>query len=250
MSHKPKLIAKNEGLVAKNLRWSVSKKPIIRNVSLKVERGTTVGLLGSNGAGKTSSFYALIGLINPDGGEITLDNKDITSLPMYKRARLGISYLPQQPSVFRYLSVEDNILAILETKKYPSDQKQSILEDLLSEFSLSHLRRAMPHTLSGGERRRTEIARCLSSDPKFILMDEPTTGIDPRGIDDIKNIIRQLKKKNISVVISDHNVREVLDICDFSYVMHAGEVVASGNSSEILESREARTFYLGEAFKA
>jgi len=249
MLDKPKLVTENEGLIVKNLRWSVSRKPIIRDVSLKVERGTTVGLLGSNGAGKTSTFYALTGLINPDGGEITLDKKDITSLPMYKRARLGISFLPQQPSIFRGLSVEDNILAILETKKYQSDQKQSILEDLLTEFSLSHLRRAMPHMLSGGERRRTEIARCLCSNPDFILMDEPTTGIDPIGIDDIKNLIRQLTKKNISCIISDHNVREVLDICDYSYVMNEGVIIAEGKSNEILGNKEAKKFYLGDSFK-
>ena len=249
MSNKPKLISKNEGLVVKNLRKSISRKPIIRNVSLKLERGKTVGLLGSNGAGKTTTFYSVMGLINPDGGEITLDKKDITSLPMYKRARLGIGYLPQQPSIFRGLSVEDNILAILETKKYHSDQKQSILEDLLTEFSLSHLRRAMPHMLSGGERRRTEIARCLCSNPNFILMDEPTTGVDPIGIDDIKILIRQLMKKNIGVLITDHNVREVLDICDYSYVMHAGEIIAEGESNEILGNKEAKKFYLGDKFR-
>ena len=198
MPNKPKLISSNEGIVVKNLRKSLSRKQIVRNVSLKLERGKTVGLLGPNGAGKTTTFYMMMGLINADGGEITLDKKDITTLPMYKRARLGLGYLPQQPSIFRGLSVEDNILAILETKKYHSDQKQSILEDLLTEFSLSHLRRAMPHMLSGGERRRTEIARCLCSNPNFILMDEPTTGVDPIGINDIKVLIRQLMKKNIA----------------------------------------------------
>ena len=245
----PKLVSSSEGLVVKNLRKSLSKKPIIRNVSLKLERGRTVGLLGANGAGKTTTFYAIMGLINADGGEITLDNEDITALPMYKRARLGIGYLPQQPSIFRGLSVEDNILAILETKKYHTDQKQSILEDLLTEFSLSHLRRAMPHMLSGGERRRTEIARCLCSDPNFILMDEPTTGVDPIGIDDIKDLIRKLMRKNIGVLITDHNVREVLDICHYSYVMHSGEIIAQGDSAEILGNKEARKFYLGDSFK-
>jgi len=249
MPGKPKLISSNEGLVVKNLRKSLSRKPIVRNVSLKLERGKTVGLLGPNGAGKTTTFYSIMGLINVDGGEITLDKKDITTLPMYKRARLGIGYLPQQPSIFRGLSVEDNILAILETKKYHSDQKQSILEDLLTEFSLTHLRRAMPHMLSGGERRRTEIARCLCSNPNFILMDEPTTGVDPIGINDIKTLIRKLMKKNIGVLITDHNVREVLDICDYSYVMHAGEIIAEGDSSEILGNKDAKKFYLGDSFK-
>tara|TARA_B100001029_G_C15052829_1_gene452072 strand:- start:45 stop:797 length:753 start_codon:yes stop_codon:yes gene_type:complete len=249
MPNKPKLISSNEGIVVKNLRKSLSRKQIVRNVSLKLERGKTVGLLGPNGAGKTTTFYMMMGLINADGGEITLDKKDITTLPMYKRARLGLGYLPQQPSIFRGLSVEDNILAILETKKYHSDQKQSILEDLLTEFSLSHLRRAMPHMLSGGERRRTEIARCLCSNPNFILMDEPTTGVDPIGINDIKVLIRQLMKKNIGILITDHNVREVLDICDYSYVMHSGEIIAEGESDQILGNKDARKFYLGDSFK-
>lgn len=249
MTNKPKLISTNEGLVVKNLRKSLSGKPIVRNVSLKLEKGKTVGLLGPNGAGKTTSMYICIGLINADGGEITLDKKDITTLPMYKRARLGMSFLPQQPSIFRHLSVEDNILAILETKKYHSDQKQSILEDLLTEFSLSHLRRAMPHMLSGGERRRTEIARCLSSNPAYILLDEPTTGLDPLSIYEFKSLIKQLMKKNLSLLISDHNVREILDICDYSYVMHSGEIIAQGDSNEILGNKEARKFYLGDSFK-
>ena len=168
---------------------------------------------------------------------------------MYKRSRLGLGFLPQQPSIFRGLSVEDNLLAVLETKNYNKDKKQNILEELLTEFSLSHLRRAMPHMLSGGERRRTEIARCLCSNPSIILMDEPTAGVDPIGIDDIKDLIRQLMKKNIGVLITDHNVREVLDICDYSYVMHAGEIIADGESDRILGNKEVRKFYLGDSFK-
>jgi len=222
---------------------------ILQGVDLVVSEGEIVSIIGPNGAGKSTLLKAIMGLINVDGGEITLDKTDITTLPMYKRAKLGIGYLPQQPSIFRGLSVEDNILAILETKKYHSDQKQSILEDLLTEFSLTHLRRAMPHMLSGGERRRTEIARCLCSNPNFILMDEPTTGVDPIGISDIKTLIRQLMKKNIGVLITDHNVREVLDICDYSYVMHSGEIIAQGESDEILGNKEARKFYLGDSFK-
>ena len=190
-----------------------------------------------------------MGLINNDGGEIFLDDKNLTSLPMYKRSRLGLGFLPQQPSIFRGLSVEDNLLAVLETKDYNKDKKQNILEELLTEFSLSHLRRAMPHMLSGGERRRTEIARCLCSNPSIILMDEPTAGVDPIGIDDIKDLIRQLMKKNIGVLITDHNVREVLDICDYSYVMHAGEIIADGESDRILGNKEVRKFYLGDSFK-
>ena len=191
----------------------------------------------------------IMGLINCDGGEVTLDDKDLTVMPMYRRARLGLGFLPQQPSIFRGMSVEDNLLSILETKKYPKDQRQNILEGLLTEFSLTHLRRAMPHMLSGGERRRTEIARCLCSNPSFILMDEPTAGVDPIGIDDIKNLIKQLMNKNIGVLITDHNVREVLDICDYSYVMHAGEIIAEGNSDKIIGNSEARKFYLGDSFK-
>ena len=249
MPEKPILVASNNVLIVSNLRKSLSRKPVVRNVSLKLERGKTIGLLGPNGAGKTTTFYMIMGLIKADAGEIKLDKIDITSLPMYKRARLGIGYLPQQPSIFRGLSVEDNILSILETKKYHSDQKQTILEDLLTEFSLTHLRRAMPYMLSGGERRRTEIARCLCSNPNFILMDEPTAGVDPIGINDIKTLIRQLMRKDIGILITDHNVREVLDICDYSYVMHSGEIIAEGEGSQILGNKEAKRFYLGDTFK-
>ena len=181
--------------------------------------------------------------------EINLDKKNIITLPMHARARLGIGYLPQQPSIFRGLSVEDNIMSILETRKYTVEQKQNNLEELLTEFSLTHLRRAMPYMLSGGERRRTEIARCLASDPKLILMDEPTAGVDPLGISDIKNLIKQLIKKNIGVLITDHNVREVLDICDYSYVLHSGEVIAEGESDKIIGNKDARKLYLGDSFK-
>ncbi len=249
MPIKPKLISSNSGLKVSNIRKTLSKKQIVRNVSLDLQRGKTIGLLGPNGAGKTTTFYMIMGLINCDGGEITLDNRDLTILPMYKRAKLGLGFLPQQPSIFRGMSVEDNLLAILETKHYQKDQKQNILEELLTEFSLSHIRRAMPHMLSGGERRRTEIARCLCSDPSIILMDEPTAGVDPIGIDDIKNLIRQLMNKNIGVLITDHNVREVLDICDYSYVMHAGAIIAEGDSDKIIGNTEARKFYLGDSFK-
>tara|TARA_E500000331_G_scaffold111114_1_gene108195 strand:- start:2851 stop:3360 length:510 start_codon:yes stop_codon:yes gene_type:complete len=168
---------------------------------------------------------------------------------MHERASLGIGYLPQQPSIFRGMSVEDNIMSILETKKYTNEQKQNNLEELLTEFSLTHLRRAMPYMLSGGERRRTEIARCLAADPKLILMDEPTAGVDPIGINDIKNLIKQLIKRNIGVLITDHNVREVLDICDYSYVLHSGEIIAEGQSNEIIGNKDARKLYLGDSFK-
>ena len=249
MSLKPKLVSSKNGLEIKKLRKSLSRKQIVRDVSLNLQRGKTVGLLGPNGAGKTTTFYMIMGLIKCDGGEILLDDINLTVLPMHKRAQLGIGFLPQQPSIFRGMSVEDNLLSILELQKYPKDQKQNILEDLLTEFSLTHLRRAMPHMLSGGERRRTEIARCLCSNPSIILMDEPTAGVDPIGIDDIKSLIKQLMNKNIGVLITDHNVREVLDICDYSYVMHSGEIIAQGNSDIILGNKDARKFYLGDSFK-
>ena len=249
MTIKPKLVSSNNGLVVNKLRKTLSQKQIVRDVSLKLERGKTIGLLGPNGAGKTTTFYMIMGLIDCDGGEILLDDIHLTSLPMYKRAKLGIGFLPQQPSIFRGMSVEDNLLSILETQKLPKDQKQNMLEELLTEFSLTHLRRAMPHMLSGGERRRTEIARCLCSNPSIILMDEPTAGVDPIGIDDIKVLIKKLMNKNIGVLITDHNVREVLDICDYSYVMHSGEIIAEGESDIILGNKEARKFYLGDSFK-
>ena len=249
MTIKPKLVSSNNGLVVNKLRKTISQKQIVRDVSLKLERGKTIGLLGPNGAGKTTTFYMIMGLIDCDGGEILLDDIHLTSLPMYKRAKLGIGFLPQQPSIFRGMSVEDNLLSILETQNLPKDQKQNMLEELLTEFSLTHLRRAMPHMLSGGERRRTEIARCLCSNPSIILMDEPTAGVDPIGIDDIKVLIKQLMNKNIGVLITDHNVREVLDICDYSYVMHSGEIIAEGESNIILGNKEARKFYLGDSFK-
>lgn len=249
MTIKPKLVSSNNGLVVNKLRKTLSQKQIVRDVSLKLERGKTIGLLGPNGAGKTTTFYMIMGLIDCDGGEILLDDIHLTSLPMYKRAKLGIGFLPQQPSIFRGMSVEDNLLSILETQNLPKDQKQNMLEELLTEFSLTHLRRAMPHMLSGGERRRTEIARCLCSNPSIILMDEPTAGVDPIGIDDIKVLIKQLMNKKIGVLITDHNVREVLDICDYSYVMHSGEIIAEGESDIILGNKEARKFYLGDSFK-
>ncbi len=249
MKLKPKLVSSKNGLVVNNLRKTLSQKQIVRDVSIKLQRGKTIGLLGPNGAGKTTTFYMIMGLIECDGGEILLDDIHLTSLPMYKRARLGIGFLPQQPSIFRGMSVENNLLSILETQKHPKDQKQNILEELLTEFSLTHLRRAMPHMLSGGERRRTEIARCLCSNPSIILMDEPTAGVDPIGIDDIKILIKKLMNKNIGVLITDHNVREVLDICDYSYVMHSGEIIAEGESDKILGNEDARKFYLGDSFK-
>ncbi len=248
-SEKPKLVETMNGLQVNNLRKSISKKQIVRNVSLNLERGKTVGLLGPNGAGKTTSFLMIMGLISPDSGEILLDGHGITTLPMYKRARLGLGFLPQHPSIFRGLSVEDNLLAILETKNHSRDHRHTILEELLTEFSLTHIRRAMPHMLSGGERRRVELSRCLCSSPSIILMDEPLASVDPLAIEDIKKLILQLKNKNIGLLITDHNAKEILDICDYSYVMHGGEIIAEGNSNKIIDNKEARKFYLGETFK-
>ena len=247
---KPQLATSNNGLSVFNIRKSLSNKPIVRDVTLRVERCQAIGLLGQNGAGKTTLFYQIMGLISPDSGSILLDGNNITSLPMYKRARLGLGYLPQQPSIFRGLSVEDNIYAILETQKYTTDQRQNLLEELLTEFSLTHLRRAMPYNLSGGERRRTEIARCLASNPKIVLMDEPFAGVDPIGINDIKSLIRHLTDRNIGVLITDHQSREVLDTCEYSYIMYSGQIIAEGDSNKIIGDQEARKFYLGETFRA
>ena len=250
INNKPKLATSNKGLNIVNIRKSLSNKPIVRDVTLKVARGQAIGLLGQNGAGKTTLFYQIMGLIKPDSGSILLDANDITSLSMYKRARLGLGYLPQQPSIFRGLSVEDNIYAILETQKYTTDQRKNLLEELLTEFSLTHLRRAMPYNLSGGERRRTEIARCLASNPKIILMDEPFAGVDPIGINDIKSLIKHLTERNIGILITDHQSREVLDTCEYSYIMYSGQIIAEGNSNKIIGDQEARKFYLGETYRA
>ena len=249
MKNKPKIVSSTNGLIVKNVRKSISNKQILRDVSLKIERGTSIGLLGANGAGKTTLMSLIIGLLNCDSGQILLDDKNITSLPMFKRARLGLGFLPQQRSVFRGLTVEDNLLAILETKKYPREKRETILEELLTEFSLTHLRSAFPSMLSGGEARRCEIARSLCSEPSIILFDEPLSAVDPLAIEDIKRLIKQLNTKNIACLITDHNARACLDICDYTYVMHSGEIIAQGDSSSIVGNKEARKFYLGETFK-
>ncbi|HBO16101.1 MAG TPA: LPS export ABC transporter ATP-binding protein, partial [Porticoccaceae bacterium] len=214
-----------------------------------VSQGEIVGLLGPNGAGKTTCFYMIIGLIEHDSGQITVDNEDISRVPMHGRARRGVGYLPQEPSVFRKLTVEENILAILETVKAFSKQEQKLrLEKLLDEFHISHLRHSIGLSLSGGERRRVEIARALATEPKFILLDEPFAGVDPISVSDIKSIIRQLSERNIGVLITDHNVRETLDICERAYIMGEGRVIAQGPPSAILEDQKVRQTYLGENF--
>ncbi len=225
------------------------KRTVVSEVSLELNQGEIVGLLGPNGAGKTTSFYIIVGLIKPFSGQVFLDDLNITREPMYKRAQRGISYLPQEPSVFRKLSVEDNIRAILEFTGLTKDQQHERLERLLDEFGLQHVRKSHGITLSGGERRRTEIARCLAVDPKFILLDEPFAGIDPIAVEDIQGIVTKLKDKNIGVLITDHNVHETLSITDRSYLLFEGSILKAGSSRELAEDDHVRRVYLGQNFE-
>ena len=226
----PKLVIDEfRGLVAEDLGKSFDKRPVVRGVSLSVKRGEVVGLLGPNGAGKTTCFYMITGLIQPDYGNIILDGKDLTELPMYRRARLGIGYLPQETSIFRGLTVENNIRAVLEVVDKSSEKREATLESLLAEFSITHLRRTPSLALSGGERRRVEIARALASRPHFILLDEPLAGIDPIAVSDIRDLISHLKERGIGVLITDHNVRDTLDIIDRAYIIHDGMVLMEGS---------------------
>ncbi len=236
------------GLTAQHLSKTYKKRPVLRDVSLHVERGEAVALLGPNGAGKTTCFYIITGLIPPDGGEISLDGEDITTTPMYRRARMGIGYLPQEASIFRGLSVEDNIRSIIETQDMHQEDRDILLEDLLVEFSISHLRRTPAIALSGGERRRVEIARALASRPHFILLDEPLAGIDPIAVNDIRALIAYLKTRDIGVLITDHNVRDTLGIVDRAYILHDGKVLTEGSPDEIVENPDVRKVYLGEGF--
>ena len=236
-------------LEARNLAKAYGKRPVVKDVSMSVKQGEIVGLLGPNGAGKTTCFYMIIGLVNQDNGTITIDNDDITALPMHGRARRGLGYLPQEPSVFRKLSVEDNILAILETQKDLSRaQRKQRLEELMNEFHISHLAKSPGMSLSGGERRRVEIARALAANPQFILLDEPFAGVDPISVTDIKNIIRHLRDSGIGVLITDHNVRETLDICEHAYIIGEGHVIAEGTTEDILSDANVIKTYLGENF--
>lgn len=244
----PRLVADNPGLVAKNLGKRFRKRPVIRNVSLQVRQGEAVGLLGPNGAGKTTCFYIITGLLTPDAGSISLDGYDITELPMYRRARLGVGYLPQEASIFRGLSVEQNIRSVLEVIEPQRDRREAMLDDLLAEFSISHLRRTPALALSGGERRRVEIARALASQPHFMLLDEPLAGIDPIAVSDIRDLVKHLKNRGIGVLITDHNVRETLDIVDRAYILHEGSVLMSGDPSEIVSHSDVRRVYLGDRF--
>ena len=236
-------------LKAANLAKSYKGRRVIEDVSLRVESGSVVGLLGPNGAGKTTCFYMIVGLITPDGGAISIDDRDITPLAMHQRARRGIGYLPQEASIFRRLTVAENILAILETRKDLSQaQRLQQLEQLLQEFHITHIRDSQGMSLSGGERRRAEIARGLATDPEFILLDEPFAGVDPISVNDIKGIIRHLKERGIGVLITDHNVRETLDICDTAYIVSGGNIIAEGNAEAILANRQVRDVYLGDDF--
>lgn len=231
-----------------NIGKKYKNRPVLRNVSLNVRRGEAVGLLGPNGAGKTTCFYCVTGLITPDYGDVHIDGKDITNLPMYRRARMGIGYLPQEASIFRSLSVEDNIKAILEVVVDNLSERENMLEQLLSEFSIAHLRKSPAIALSGGERRRLEIARALASQPNFILLDEPLAGIDPIAVGEIRTLVSQLKNRGLGVLITDHNVRETLDIIDRAYILHGGSVLMEGTPAEIVASKEVRKVYLGDNF--
>ncbi|MBN2751392.1 MAG: LPS export ABC transporter ATP-binding protein [Rhodospirillaceae bacterium] len=236
------------GLEIKSLGKSFKRRPVLRDVSLSVKRGEAVGLLGPNGAGKTTCFYCVTGLISPDIGTISLDGMVITGLPMYRRARLGIGYLPQEASIFRGLTVEENIMAVLEVVEPDADARDAQLEELLAEFSVTHLRRASALSLSGGERRRVEIARALASRPSFILLDEPLAGIDPIAVAEIRTLVSHLKDRDIGVLITDHNVRETLDIIDRAYILYDGAVMMEGAPSEIVAHEGVRRVYLGDHF--
>jgi len=238
------MILRSENLVKK-----YKSRTVANNVSIQVQQGEIVGLLGPNGAGKTTSFYMIVGMVKPNSGKIFLDDLDITSEPMYRRAQLGVGYLPQEASVFRKLSVEDNIRAVLEMTKLTKKEQELKVETLLDEFGLQHVRTNLGDQLSGGERRRTEIARALATDPKFILLDEPFAGIDPIAVIDIQKIIHILTARNIGVLITDHNVRETLGICDHAYIVNQGHVFASGIPSEIVANESVRKVYLGENFR-
>jgi lipopolysaccharide export system ATP-binding protein len=239
----------DSGLRVSHLRKSYRKRVVIRDVTLSLGRGEVVALLGPNGSGKTTSFYAIAGLVNPEGGQVLIDGQDATYLPMYRRARLGIGYLPQEMSIFRGLSVEDNIAAILDIAESDTRRRRERLEELLGEFSIEHLRRAPALALSGGERRRVEIARCLAADPKYLLLDEPFAGVDPISVGDIRHLVADLRKRGIGVLITDHNVRETLEIVDRAYILHDGQVLMSGTPDEVVRNENVRRVYLGDSFR-
>jgi lipopolysaccharide export system ATP-binding protein len=235
-------------LYTSNIRKTYKGRNVVDGVSVEVNQGEIVGLLGPNGAGKTTSFYMIVGLVRPDEGKVFLDEQEITGLPMYKRAQLGIGYLPQEVSVFRKLSVEDNIMAILEMTDLNKKEREEKLEKLLSEFHLTHVRKNLGNRLSGGEKRRTEIARALATDPKFVLLDEPFAGVDPIAVEDIQSIVSELKKRNIGILITDHNVQETLSITDRAYLLFEGSILKSGTAEELAADEQVRKVYLGQNF--
>ncbi len=243
-----KIVRGAGGLMAKDVGKTYKGRPVVRNVSITLRRGEAVGLLGPNGAGKTTTFYMVVGLVKPDTGAISLDGADITRLPMYRRARLGIGYLPQEASIFRGLNVEQNIMAALEVVEPDAATRNMMLDELLAEFGISHLRRTPALALSGGERRRVEIARALATQPSYILLDEPLAGIDPIAVAEIRDLVKHLKDRDIGVLITDHNVRETLDIIDRAYIMHDGRVLMEGLPSEVVAHEDVRRVYLGEKF--
>lgn len=236
-------------LIVENLKKSYKAKKVVQDISLTIKSGEVVGLLGPNGAGKTTSFYMMVGLVPLDDGRILLDGKDLSRMPIHMRARMGLSYLPQEPSIFRKLTVSENILAVLQLQEMTEDEIEEKLESLLEELHITHIRDNPAVSLSGGERRRVEIARCLASNPSFILLDEPFAGIDPIAVIDIQKIIRFLTARNIGVLITDHNVRETLGICDRAYIVNQGHVFASGIPDEIVENQSVREVYLGKNFR-
>ena len=236
-------------LLVENLRKSYQSRDVVQGISLHIKSGEVVGLLGPNGAGKTTTFYMIVGLLAANGGRILLDGKDLSRLPIHLRARMGLSYLPQEASIFRKLTVAENILAVLELQDLNADERQEKLAALLAELHITHLRDQSAMSLSGGERRRVEIARCLATDPSFILLDEPFAGIDPIAVMDIQKIIRQLTARNIGVLITDHNVRETLGICDHAYIVNDGRIFAAGLPSDIIENQSVRDIYLGKNFR-
>ena len=249
MSAELTLTEGSKGLRVTQLRKSYRKKVVIRDVSLDLDRGEVIALLGPNGSGKTTTFYAIAGLVMPEGGKVVVDGTNATALPMYRRAQLGIGYLPQENSIFRGLNVEDNISAILDIAVSDRHKRRERLEELLSEFSIEHLRRAPALALSGGERRRVEIARCLAANPKYLLLDEPFAGVDPISVGDIRHLVADLKNRGIGVLITDHNVRETLGIVDRAYILHDGRVLMSGTPADVVQNENVRRVYLGDNFR-
>lgn len=243
------IASRSEGLQIRNLGKSYKKKPVLRDVSMDLQKGEVVALLGPNGAGKTTCFYAIAGLVTPEAGTVSVDGIDVTLLPMYRRSKLGVGYLPQEASIFRGLSVEANIRAIVELSEKERSARQHLLEDLLAEFSIEHLRRAPAVSLSGGERRRVEIARCLASQPRYVLLDEPFAGVDPIAVGEIRVLVKHLKDRGIGVLITDHNVRETLEIVDRAYILHDGKLLMSGTPADVIADANVRRVYLGDQFR-